>query len=201
MRSPSTLFSPLRFLRCLSLGVALGAVLASPATAQLAESLLPVFGTKGYDFKKDAQPGHDIHGWLPKGWEDNSSWAKVSAVYSMLTDAPVKETGAVRIEVKRRDAHHVQMRPSNGPHEFKKGTTYSITGWLRSPQPFKINVGFREDDLPREYFARDDIETGPEWARFEFDWTPDEDRKAWVMFVVHEPGTVDIAGIVVKAKP
>lgn len=185
----------------LSAATILGVAFAVTASAEPPPSLLPAFGTKGYEFKKEAQPGHEIRGWLPKGWEDNSNWAKVSAIYTQLTDPPHKDAGAVRIEVARRDAHHVQMRPSDGPHEFKKGTTYTATGWARSPQPFKFNVGFREDDLPREFFARDDIATGPEWTRFSFEWKPDEDCKAWVMFIVHDLGLVDLAGLAVETKP
>jgi hypothetical protein len=171
-----------------------------PAAAEAAPSLLPAFGTKGYDFKKQAQPGHEIGGWLPKGWEDNSSWAKVSATYTQLTDSPVKDAGAVRIHVTRRDAHHVQMRASNGPHLFRKGTKYVVTGWLRSPESAKMNISFRQDDDPKEYYDREDLATTPEWTRFTHEWTPDADSTAWLMFMIHDPSTVDIAGIEVRAE-
>lgn len=201
MTSPRLGFSSLHLLRCLSVGAIAIAGLAATASAESPTSLLPVFDTKGYSFEKKAQPGHEIRGWLPKGWEDNSSWAKVSVTYTQLTDPPEKEAGAVRIVVPRVDSHHSQLRPKDGPHAFEKGTTYRVSGWLRSPDSAKINISFRQDEDPRAYYDRADHGTTPEWTRFTHDWTPDDDCTAWLMFIVHDPSTVDLAGIVVEGMP
>jgi hypothetical protein len=173
---------------------------AFTASAEPATGLVPAFGSEGREFKQKAQPGHDIHGWLPKGWEDNSSWAKVSATYTKLDDSPEKDATAVRIEFTKRDAHHVQFRPQKGPLTFTKGTTYRVSGWARSAEPSKINVGFRDADAAGGYFDQDDIYTGKKWARFSFDWTPEQDCKGWLLIVVQDPGTFDVAGITLEAK-
>jgi len=197
--NPST-FSPLHFVRRLISAAVLCAMSAITASAEPATSLVAAFGSEGREFTQKAQPGHDIHGWLPKGWEDNSSWAKVSATYTKLNDSPEKDAAAVRIEFTKRDSHHVQFRPQKGPLPFKKGATYRVTGWARSAEPAKINVGFHDADATAGYFDQEDIATGSQWARFSFDWTPDQDCKGWLLIVVQDPGTVDVAGIALEAK-
>src|SRR3569623_230841 len=99
-------FSPLMIR--LSVATILVGLFGFTAPAEPAQSLVPAFGPAGREFPQKAQPGHEIRGWLPKGWEDISSWAKVSAIYSKIDECPVQGMGAVRIEFTKRDSHHVQ---------------------------------------------------------------------------------------------
>ena len=101
--------------------------------AEPAKSLLPVFGTKGYILQNKAMQGHDIRGWLPNDWIDNSNWAPVSAIYSQLDDAPEPEVGALRVEVTKRFSHHLQLTVNGGARPFQQGTTYTLAGWIRGP--------------------------------------------------------------------
>ena len=71
---------------------------------------------------RKAQPGHDIHGWLPKNWVDNSSWAPVSATYTKLTDSPDKAVGAVRIEIQKVGVGNCKLATFEGNHDYKAGT-------------------------------------------------------------------------------
>jgi len=193
--------SPLRPIkRMLAVGILL-AGLASSVMAEPRESLLPVFGNDGKEFKSNAKPGHDIHGWLPKNWVDNSSWAPVSATYTKLTDSPDKSVGAVRIEIVKVDGWQQQLTTFEGNHDYKAGTKYLVTGWVRSPLNSTITVGFREDDAPRAFFDQKDLVTGGEWKRFEYAWTPEKDCIAWLFFFAKAPGMVDLAGIAVEEKP
>jgi hypothetical protein len=201
MTSLRSTFSPLGSIKSmLATGILLGG-LALSALAELPASLLPAFGNAGGEFKKKAQPGHDIHGWLPKHWVDNSSWAPVSATYTKLTDSPDKDAGAVRIEITKVDGWQLQMTTWEGNHDYKQGTKYVVTGWVRSPLLSSIAVGFREDAEPRNYYDQKDLVTGGEWKRFEYVWTPEKDCMAWLMFFTKKPGIVDLAGIVVEEKP
>ena len=200
MIQPTPTFPTLRSIRNL-LGVAtVFGVLVLPALAVTTKSLLPEFGTKGREIQPKAKQGYDIRGWLPKDWVDNSSWAPVSATYSQLTDAPAEGVGAVRIEVTKLDGFHLQLTTKSGAMDYKAGTTYVVTGWMRSPQQTGFFVGFRADAEPRDFHAGKDFAPGTDWEKFSFEWTPENNSSAWLMFTVHNVGVVDLAGIALTEK-
>jgi hypothetical protein len=163
-------------------------------------SLLPGFGNTGEKFTVQAKDGHAVHGWLPEGWVDNSVWAAVNATYSKLDDSPDKEAGAVRIKIDNVDEGHLQLTSFLGKREYKKGVNYVVTGWVRSPDHTNVKIGDREVEEPHDFYDQIDLPTTSEWKRFEFDFTPEMDCGAWIMFVFKQPGTVDLAGIVVSEK-
>ena len=78
---------------------------------------------------------------------------------------------------------------------------YVVTGWVRSPGGLAVNVGARQMAEPYEFYHEQELATGPEWKRFEFAFTPAMDFTAFLMFVVREVGTVDLAGVAVEEKP
>ena len=61
-------------------------------------------------------------------------------------------------------------------------------------------VGAREEDDPHDFYKQIEVPTGRQWKKFEFEWTPEMDCVAWMMFVIKEAGTVDVAGITVTEK-
>jgi hypothetical protein len=172
------------------------------ATAQLPKSLLPAFGTEGADFTTKAQGTHVTKGWLPTDWKDNSEWAPVSATYTKLADSPDKTAGAVRIKVEKvEEGGQLQLTTYAGNQKYKKGTRYIVTGWVRSPDKLSMNVGARQKEEPYEFYHEQELSTGAEWKKFEFAFTPEKDFDAFLMFVVREAGTVDLAGVAVEEKP
>jgi hypothetical protein len=170
--------------------------------AEAPTSLLPAFGTEGADFTIKAKDGHVVHGWLPKEWTDNTEWAPVSATYTKLSDSPDKAAGAVRIKIEKVDeGGQLQLTTYGGNQKYRKGARYFVTGWVRSPDRLSMNVGVRQLNEPYEFYHERELATGPEWTRFEFAFTPAMDFNAFLMFVVREVGTVDLAGVVVAEKP
>jgi hypothetical protein len=169
--------------------------------AEPPKSLLPEFGTVGREIQPKAKSGYDIRGWLPKDWVDNSSWAPVSVMYSQLKDPPAAGVGAVRMEIMKVDAFNVQLTTKEGARPYKQGTTYVLTGWVRSTSLTPVWVGFRQDEEPRGFFTGNDIDVDTEWKRFSFEWTPERDANAWVIFNMQKVGVVDLAGIVLEEKP
>jgi hypothetical protein len=175
---------------------------ALPVMADLPKSLLPVFGNEGKEFTTKAKDGNAVRGWLPTDWTDNSEWAPVSATYTKLTDSPDKAAGAVRIKVEKvEEGGQLQMTTFGGNQKYKKGAKYVVSGWVRSAEHTGVKVGARQINEPYEFYHEDDLATGPEWKRFEFAFTPAMDFQAFIMFVVRDPGTVDLAGIAVEEKP
>ena len=75
-----------------------------------------------------------------------------------------------------------------------------MTGWVRSESKTGATVGVRQMEEPYEFYHEQELATGPEWKKFEFAFTPSEDRKGFLMFVVRDVGTLDLAGIVVEEK-
>ena len=199
MKTLACASSPLHSIKGIFAAV-LVCVLSAAGMAEPAKSLLPAFGNEGAEFTTKAQEGHIVKGWLPAGWKDDTAWAQVSATYTKLADSPDKAAGAVRIKVEKVDDGHLQLTTFQGNQKYKKGTHYLVTGWVRSPDGLGVKVAVREKDEPYEFYHEDELPRGKEWKRFEFAFTPAMDFEAFLMFVVTETGTVDLAGVVVQEK-
>ena len=202
MKSTYITSSPLRSIQGILATAILLSTLGLSAIAQAPKSLLPPFGNEGAEFKTKAQGSHVTKGWLPNEWQDNSEWAPVTATYSKLTDSPDKSAGAVRIKVEKvEEGGQLQLTTYGGNQKYKKGSRYAVTGWVRSPDRLSVNVGARQTAEPYEFYHEQELTTGAEWKRFEFTFTPTKDFDAFIMFVVRDPGTVDLAGVVMEVKP
>lgn len=168
--------------------------------ADAPKSLLPAFGTEGADFTVKGQSEHVTKGWLPTEWKDNSEWAQVNATYSKLADSPDKAAGAVRIKVEKVDDGQLQLTTFQGNQKYAKGKSYVVSGWVRSPDKTVVKVGARQKGEPYEFYHEEELTAGAEWKKFEFAFTPAMDLEAFVMFIVREAGTVDLAGVAVVEK-
>jgi len=176
--------------------------LAVTAHAQAPQSLLPAFGTDGVEFTVKAKGDHTVKGWLPKGWVDNTDWAPVTATYTKLADSPDPAAGAVRIKVEQvEEGGQLQFTTYGGNQKYKKGAKYVVSGWVRSSVQGVIKVGVRQIPEPYEFYFENDLNAESEWKRFEFPFTPGVDFEAFIMFVVQNPSTVDLAGVSVEEKP
>ena len=169
--------------------------------AETPKSLLPAFGNEGAEFTIKAQNSHVVHGWLPNGWNDNSEWAAINATYTKLTDSPDKDAGAVRIKIEKVDDGQLQLTTYGGNQKYQKGVRYLVTGWVRSADRIGVKLGTRQINEPYDFYHEQELTTGPEWKRFEFAFTPAMDFTAFLMFVVRDVGTVDLAGVTVEEKP
>ena len=188
-----------RFLLSVALVLAL-ALSPAPLRAENPTSLLPFFGGKGFMLNNVGKDNHTITGWLPKKWCDNSRWAAVNAVYSLLLDPPQADVTAVRIDVQAIDDGQLQLTSFEGHSEYKQGVKYAITGWVRSAGGSTIKVGVRAEDESHAFYLQEDVKGTAEWKPFEVIFAPDQDRRGWVMFVMKEAGSVDLAGIVLAEK-
>lgn len=159
-------------------------------------SLLPAFGPQGHEVANEAKDNNKITGWLPAGWVDNSEWAAVSATYTKLEDAPKPGLTAINIKVTTVDEGHLQLTSWTRP-VFKQNVKYIVEGFIRSKSHDGLRVGIREPGEPYEFYAEQDLDAGPQWKPFKFDFTFDVDRPAFVMFIKPETGSVDLAGVVV----
>jgi hypothetical protein len=175
--------------------------LAMSVRAEAPKSLLPAFGNEGAEFTVKGQSGHETKGWLPTDWKDNSEWAAVDATYTKLTDSPDKDAGAVRIKITKVDEGQLQLTTYGGIQKYKKGSHYVVTGWVRSPDQVTVKVGARQMTEPYEFYQENDLPTSKEWKQFEFAFTPEMDFAAFLMFVIHDVGTVDLAGVTLVEKP
>ncbi len=201
MKRSRSHFRPLRVINGLLAATVLFAGLPAPVSAQAPKSLLPTFGNEGKEFTSKAQNSHVVKGWLPSDWSDNTEWAQVSATYTKLTDSPDKAAGAVRIKVEKLEEGQLQLTSYQGIQKYKKGARYVATGWLRSADQTGVKLGMRQKGEPYEFYHEQDLTAGAEWKRFEFSFTPAMEIDAFLMFIVNQVGTVDLAGVVVEEKP
>jgi hypothetical protein len=172
------------------------------AFAQAPKSLLPPFGNEGAEFTTKAKDGNTVKGWLPNDWKDNTEWAPVTATYTKLSDSPDKNAAAVRIKTEKvEEGGQLQLTTYGGIQKYKKGTKYLVTGWVRSSSSTSANVGVRQMSEPYEFYHEQELPAGPEWKKFEFSFTPSMDLQAFLMFIVRDVGTVDLAGLAVEEKP
>jgi hypothetical protein len=201
MKAPRPSFYLLQRIKGGFAALILFAALVVTASAQAPKSLLSVFGNEGAEFTSKAQNSHVVKGWLPTNWKDNTEWAQVTATYTKLTDSPDKTAGAVRIKVEKVDEGQLQLTSYQGIQKYKKGVRYVATGWVRSPEQTALKVGVRQKVEPYEFYHEQDLSAGAEWKRFEFSFTPTMEIDAFLMFIVSEVGTVDLAGVVIEEKP
>jgi hypothetical protein len=194
--------SSLRSMKGLLTVVTLFGGLALSAIADVPKSLLPAFGNDGQEFSLKSKDDNTVKGWLPKDWTDNSDWAAVTATYTKLSDSPDKNAGAVRLKVEKLgDGSLLQLTTYGGNQKYKMGTKYVVSGWIRSADRLGVKVGARMFKEPYEFYHEEELATSPDWKRFEFAFTPTKDIEAIIMFVVHDVGAVDLAGIAVEEKP
>jgi hypothetical protein len=179
------------------LGALLFAASATHLKAAPEPSLVPVFALEGTEFTTKAQNDNVVHGWLPKGWDDNSEWAPISATYTKLTDSPDNELAAVRIKIDKMAEGQLQLTSYDGNRVYTKGKSYRVSGWARSGGHLAISVLVRQLEDPYELHAEQEFDTDLAWKPFELKFTPDKDFKAIIMLAVKNIGTVDVAGIVV----
>jgi hypothetical protein len=202
MKTSRSHSSPCYALKYLLVAAVMLGSLWQPVLAEAPKSLLPAFGNEGAEFTTKAQGTHVTKGWLPTEWKDNSEWAPVTATYTKLTDSPDKDAGAVRIKIEKvEEGGQLQLTTFGGNQKYKKGTRYVVTGWVRSPGGLAMNVGARQMAEPYEFYHEQELSTGPEWKKFEFAFTPTMDFSAFIMFVVRDAGTVDLAGVALEEKP
>lgn len=202
MRTSRFIDSSVRSFQVILAAAMLLGVQTMPTLADVPKSLLPTFGDEGKEFTTKAKDGNVVKGWLPTDWTDNSEWAPVSATYTKLTDSPDKAAGAVRIKVEKvEEGGQLQLTTYQGVQKYKKGTKYVVSGWIRSADHTSVKVGARQMNEPYEFYHEEDLAPTSEWKRFEFAFTPVMDIEAFLMFIVHDPGTVDLAGVAVEEKP
>jgi hypothetical protein len=187
-------------LRNVLLAVLLASGLGGALRGEPAASKLPVFSTAGYQFNRASKDDHLVKGWLPKNWVDNSKWAAVNATYTKLEDPPEKGVGAVRIEAKNVDSGQLQLTTFEGNNQYFKGTKYTVTGWVRGTMNTTVKVGFRDEGEPKGFFEEMFLTGTEAWRPFELVFVPEKDCDALVMVVMREPGSIDLAGLVVTEK-
>jgi hypothetical protein len=201
MKTSRSNSSPLPAIKGLLGIVLLCGGLSVPLRAEAPKSLLPAFANEGVEFTNKAQNNHVVKGWLPNEWTDNTEWAQVSATYTKLTDAPDKALGAVRIKVEKIDDGQLQLTTYKGIQKYKKGVRYVAAAWLRSADQTPVKVGVRQKGEPYEFYHEEDLTPGAEWKRFEFSFKPAMEVDAFLMFIVNQVGTVDVAGVTLEEKP
>lgn len=126
-------------------------------------------------------------GVLPKGWSDNSSWAKLHVVYSRAGD-PQKPF--LRIDVSDIVSGRCQVWWPLGAYE---PTSFQVELTARSLKGSRLDVQLRQAGVPyTEHFTKRFVLTR-DWRQYRYVFQGDRTSDDVLLLILNEPGQVDIA--------
>ncbi len=169
---------------------------ARPDDAALAR--LRSGGQISHDFEGEyipvpAPPGtrSRISGSLPRGWEEDSSWATVAVNYGATTQNPFKGGKSLRVQVDEISFGKVQFRlPSV---HVDPSYQMRIRVATRSPNSAVINLALRQRGEPYRTYWQTTLPAAPEWGVSEVLATSAiNDPEAVLMFSIESPAIVEI---------
>ena len=136
-----------------------------------------------------AERGERIGGALPRGWHDNSSWAKVWANYQR-----VEEEGKsfLRISVSKQEMGHCQLNFALPKLEAESFFRFSFSA--RSRTANRAQLGIRHAGPPYLFLWDCSPSLKPAWQDFAFEFRLDKQNAAAGFFIVISGvGEVDLA--------
>lgn len=169
---------------------------ARPDDATLAR--LRAGGVIEHDFEDDFLPiirvgdtRSRIAGEMPRGWDEDSSWAVVAVNYGPVTHNPFAGAKSLRVQVDEISSGRVQFRlPSL---HVDPAYQMRIRVATRSPNSAMINLSIRQRGAPYRAYWQTTLPAAPEWGVSEVLATvPVLDPEAVLMFAVESPAVVEI---------
>lgn len=131
---------------------------------------------------------------IPKGWEDNSSWADLDVTYQKQEFEGVAH---LRVQCTRFKSGRVQLiyRLPN----LKPGKLYQLTFEARAPSPLSMEVKIRQPDSPYKAYWRELFNLGTTFEQFDTLVAVEEPAKSsMLMFVFEQVGMVDIRKVTLR---
>jgi hypothetical protein len=157
------------------------------------------FGPAGGEFSRDNVGGTASKGWLPKSWVDHNTNTTVDVTYAKLNDPPSPELTALQIVAVAKGTR-AQATARGMRFIGRQAGRFTIEGWVRSARRTDVYIGARQFNEPFEKFAEQSLRTTEQWKPFKIPLAPGKDFAAELYLVVPADGSVDIAGLTVKAE-
>jgi hypothetical protein len=136
-----------------------------------------------------------IQGEVALNWQDESSWANVSVVYSQDATGGHAKTSAQKIEVKSITSGAVQFAQSV---QLKAGT-YQISAWVRADKPSQGTLLLRQTGAPYSIYGTVSIAASTEWTQVSLSGDVTADGYCFVMFIPGAPGTFWLDDVALQA--
>ncbi|HLY16538.1 MAG TPA: carbohydrate binding domain-containing protein [Bryobacteraceae bacterium] len=133
-----------------------------------------------------AGQNNPISGNIAYGWNDNSSWAKVTVTYSEDTASPHGGTSAQMVNVQAVQSGAVQL--TQGVTVIP-GAKYTFSVWLRGQPGMTVNVILQDQNAPYAYYALTAAALTASWQRFSVTGQVEDTGAVLLMIQASTPGT------------
>lgn len=131
---------------------------------------------------------------IPKGWEDNSSWADLDVTYEKQDFEGIPH---LRVECTRFKSGRVQL--ITRPPALKPGKLYQLNFEARAPRPLSMEVKVRQQDSPYKAYWRESFNLGTTFQPYEALIAVDKATTDGIlMFVFEQVGIVDLRNITLR---
>jgi hypothetical protein len=135
-----------------------------------------------------------LSGAIASGWQDDSSWARVTVDYSAEANNPHSGTSCQKLEIrsiirgqsdKERDV--VQL---NQPLKLTKGKTYRAALWVRASEETDVELSLRQKEWPYKYDAAKVEHVGSDWKEISVTGASSVVGDTYVMLKAWKAGTL-----------
>lgn len=130
-----------------------------------------------------------ISGNIAIGWNDNSSWANVTVVYSEDTSNPHGGTAAQTVDVEAVESGAVQLVQ---PITVIPGARYTMSVWLRGQAGMTVNVILQNQNSPYNYYALTPALLTSNWQQFSASGQINDTGAVLLMIQATTPGTFSV---------
>jgi uncharacterized protein (TIGR03437 family) len=130
-----------------------------------------------------------ISGNVAINWNDNSSWADVTVIYSEDTGNPHGGTAAQLVDVQAVASGAVQLIQ---PITVIPGATYTFAVWLRGQPGMRVNVILQNQNAPYNYYASTPAALTADWQQFSATGQINDTGEVLLMIQATTPGTFSV---------
>jgi hypothetical protein len=126
-------------------------------------------------------------GELPRGWSDNSAWAKLRIAYSRRVDAPKPY---LRIDVRAIESGRCQVSWPLGAFE---PTSFEVEFTARSLKRSQLDIQLRQAGAPYTDRYTKRFALGAEWKQYRYVFRAERTSDDVLLLIVNEPGQIDLS--------
>gem|GEM_PF-6098837 len=172
-------------------------LVAAPAVTERRPSYAIVWETCEAAFvpvKTSPTTRAQISGTLPRGLQDDTSWADVVVHYEPLHGEVYSGTQALRVTVQK--IRHGACFVASEIFPLTNAQWLSVRLAVRSGSGVPLTVGLRQRGSPYAYLWKKTVPVRPEWQQFSFVVPPAKaEPHAWLLLQFEQEGIVDLDNI------
>jgi hypothetical protein len=135
-----------------------------------------------------------LSGAIASGWQDDSSWARVTVDYSAETNNPHSGTSSQKLEIRSiirgQSDNERDVVQFNQPLKLTQGKTYRAALWVRASEETDVELSLRQKEFPYKYAAAKVEHVGRDWKEISVTGPSSVVGDTYVMLKVWKVGTL-----------